>query len=227
MVLHAHGALHGPLRQARLQEQRRQRPRARRGRQEDVQAPEELPRPERRHGPPRRGRAAGVPHQLARGPRRVAALLRRGRVLRRARGAHPVVQCLPLLHAERAALGAGHGAHVRPLRGGGHLVHQRRGRVDQGLPQRPHHDRPPRDGRLPPLQRAAAPAALPRGAHQLVRAAEPREAQGRRRRRGGEAGAERAVHGAARHDRSHGPLHALLRGVPLPAPPRALRARRG
>lgn len=60
VVLHTHGGRHAGLRQVELRERRLPGPHPRRGRQEDVQAPGQHPRPDPADGPARGGRGALV-----------------------------------------------------------------------------------------------------------------------------------------------------------------------
>mmetsp|Transcript_3744 Transcript_3744/g.7114 ORF Transcript_3744/g.7114 Transcript_3744/m.7114 type:complete len:209 (+) Transcript_3744:1339-1965(+) len=207
MVLHAHGPLHGPVRQAPLQELDRQRPRPRLGRQEDVQAPQELPRSHPRDQQVRRGRAPHVPHQLPCRQGRAAQVPGGRRPRSRQGRIPPLVQRLQVPHAERHPLVRRGREGLRPQPRQGQRIQQLHRRLARSPHPGPHKVRPQRDEALQALHRHARARQFHHRAHELVRQVEPRSPQG-----GGRGRGERppgALRHAARRHRYAGAFRAV------------------
>mmetsp|Transcript_39804 Transcript_39804/g.84840 ORF Transcript_39804/g.84840 Transcript_39804/m.84840 type:complete len:516 (-) Transcript_39804:570-2117(-) len=222
LVLHAHGPQHGAVRPAGVQEPHREWTGPGRGREEDVQAAQELPRPEPRHFQVRGRCIEDVPHQLAgrqSGEPQVPGERRPGRG---ERGLPPSLQRVPVLRPEHGTVGVQRRQKVRPLRRRGEGDRQPHRRVDLRRHPGTHQVRARGDGRLPPVHGHARAGKVRHPADQLVRPAEPRSTQGAGG-RGGRVGDGTAgiVPRPAGRDGAHGAVHALHHRVLLPAPEEA------
>ena len=172
LVLHAARAGHGAVRPAGVRDLRQPRHRARRRRPEDVEEPEQLPRPDEVFDT--YGSDAMRWYLLS------SSILRGGDLVVTEDGIRDTVRqvLLPLwntwyflaLYANAAGT-VGHRAH-RP--------DQRARPLHPGQDPRPRRRRHRGDGRLRPVRRLRRGARVPRRAHQLVRPPQPRPLLGRR-----------------------------------------------